>query len=65
MAQEGNSPTFSQCNTRRYTVRNLQNGLTYVFHVRGTDDVGNRANPVTYTWKVGKERFLFESPDRF
>ena len=50
---------YSQCNFNRYIVSNLQNGKTYVFGVRGTDDVGNQGNPVTYTWKVGEERLLF------
>ncbi|KAL9963564.1 hypothetical protein ACROYT_G027084 [Oculina patagonica] len=49
---QGNGPVYSQCNTKRYSVNNLQNGQTYVFGVRGTDDVGNQGNPVTYTWKV-------------
>ena len=55
---QGNNPTYSQCNRERYTIKSLQNGQTYVFSVRGTDDVGNQGNPVTYTWKVG-ERSLF------
>ena len=50
---------YSQCNFNRYIVSNLQNGKTYVFGVRGTDDVGNQGNAVTYTWKVGEERLLF------
>ncbi|KAJ7392608.1 hypothetical protein OS493_010259 [Desmophyllum pertusum] len=50
--QQGNSPAYSQCNAKRYTANNLQNGQVYVFGVRGTDDVGNQGNPVNYTWKV-------------
>ena len=50
---------YSQCNIKGYTANNLQNGKTYVFGVRGTDDVGNQGNPVTYTWKVGEERLSF------
>ena len=52
--QHGNNPTYSQCNSNRYTASNLQNGKTYVFYVRGTDDVGNQGNPTSYKWKVGK-----------
>ncbi|XP_068683141.1 uncharacterized protein [Montipora foliosa] len=52
VALQGSSLVYSQCNTKRYTENNLQNRKTYVFGVRGTDDVGNQGNPVTYTWKV-------------
>ena len=55
VAQEGNTPTFYHCNSKIYRTTNLQNGLTYVFQVRGTDDVGNQADAVKYRWKVGKE----------
>ena len=50
---------YSQCNSESYTVNNLQNGKTYVFSVRGTDDVGNQGNAMTYTWKVGEQNFSF------
>ena len=56
VALQGNTPVYSQCNNRRYPANNLQSGKTYVFGVRGTDDVGNQGNLVTYTWKVGKKR---------
>ena len=56
VALQGNIPVYSQCNNRRYTANSLQNGNTYVFGVRGTDDVGNQGDPVTYTWKVGELR---------
>lgn len=41
---------------------NLQGGKTYVFGVRGTDEVGNQGNPVTYIWKVGQQT-LFAFPN--
>ena len=56
VAQQGNITVYSQCNTKRYMANNLQNGKTYVFRVRVTDDVGNQADPVTYTWRVGEQR---------
>ena len=32
-----------------------------MFFVRGTDDVGNQGNPVSYTWKVGESiRLVYE-----
>lgn len=58
LALQGNILAYSQCNNKRYSANNLQNGKTYVFGVRGTDDVGNLGNPVTYTWKVGEKRTL-------
>ena len=61
VAQEGNTPTFYQCNSKSYKITNLQSGLTYVFQVRGTDDVGNQADVVKYRWKVGKEIKDFSS----
>ena len=56
LALQGNNLVYSQCNTKRYTANSLQNGKTYLFGVRVTDDVGNQGNPVTYTWKVGEQR---------
>ena len=52
--QHGNIPAYSQCNSNRHTASSLQNGKTYVFYVRGTDDVGNQGNPTSYTWRVGE-----------
>ena len=51
----GSRPAFTQCNSNRYTASSLQNGLVYVFQVRGTDDVGNHGSSANYTWKVGKQ----------
>lgn len=55
VAQMGSRPAFTQCNSNRYTASSLQNGLVYVFQVRGTDDVGNQGSSVNYTWNVGKK----------
>ena len=52
--QRGINPSYSPCNSNRFKASNLQNGKTYVFYVRGTDDVGNQGNPASYTWKVGE-----------
>ena len=59
VAQMGSRPAFTQCNSNRYTASSLQNGLVYVFQVRGTDDVGNQGSSVNYTWKVGKQPVQF------
>lgn len=59
VAQMGSRPAFTQCNSNRYTASSLQNGLVYVFQVRGTDDVGNQGSSVNYTWKVGKKPVQF------
>ncbi|CAH3149847.1 unnamed protein product [Pocillopora meandrina] len=50
--QQGIIPAYSRCNSNRYTASKLQNEKTYVFYVRGTDDVGNQGNPDSYTWTV-------------
>ena len=52
--QRGINPSYSPCNSNKFKASNLQNGKTYVFYVRGTDDVGNQGNPASYTWKVGE-----------
>ena len=63
--QQGIIPAYSRCNSNRYTASKLQNEKTYVFYVRGTDDVGNQGNPDSYTWTVGKSILSVHSANSF
>ena len=63
--QQGIIPAYSRCNSNRYTASKLQNEKTYVFYVRGTDDVGNQGNPDSYTRTVGKSILSVHSANSF
>ena len=48
---------FVPCNSGRYVTPSLSHGKHYVFSVSATDQVGNIAEPISYTWKTD-----FEAP---
>ena len=56
ISQENSTP----CNSGRYFTSTLQHNISYTLSIVATDQVGNTAEPVTYTWSTD-----FVSPSLF